>query len=79
MDNEGKKLLNKIFFNCLIVTIFAIASIGITIFFYNQNVDLKDKIKQQNSKIVELENEVDRYKMIGEEFENLFISCTEGK
>lgn len=79
MDNEGKKLLNKIFFNCLIVTIFAIASIGLAIFFYNQNVDLKDKIKQQDSKIVELENEVDRYKMIGEEFESLFINCTEGK
>lgn len=48
-------------------------------FSYIQNVNLRKDIEQKDRQIEELSIEINRYKMISEEFENLFINCTEGE
>ena len=48
-------------------------------FSYIQNANLRKDIEQKDRQIEELSIEINRYKMISEEFENLFINCTEGE
>lgn len=48
-------------------------------FSYIQNANLRKDIEQKDRQIEELSIEINRYKMISEEFENLFINCAEGE
>ena len=39
---------------------------------------LKDELDAKQAEIYRLENEAERYKMIGDEYEELFMTCIEG-
>ena len=72
---EERKILKQIFIMCGVVTIFGILSLGIMLKTYNDNLKLKKTIETKNEEIYNLENDIERYKMISNEFEELFLNC----